>query len=470
MRNIMVAQSPRFRVLCRSLPRIASICGPSVVVALGVISISLYVGALRPAQATSQATPNGASSLPWPVFAPEPEFFAFGESLLEHVSSAQQRANNGSNQSVVGSFLGLDEIIDFAKFRERATDHLAGPNPELHRQLREQADQALVGPSGLFQEITDNMAQGGSYEFLRISYKRYLDSPRAVAVFRLIRPDGSRFNYHDYVVDWATDDANHRVVKAIDVYSYQHGEDLSRTVRRDIIKKHEQSLRVSTDDPLLEYQRNLTRIEQISNALKKKSDYQRAMDIYNKLPDAVRRDQSLLVMMLRAAANYGRDAFKIAYDAYPGDYKTAADPLEPVAPARELLAIDGFLYYGKNDLALDCVRNLERAVGDNDPYLKAVRAGILLTQGDADEAWKDAKTAIESAQHNGGGLAARTDAFWKLMRATVAASGDKQTERFEATAGVLSKQNLDRSFIKNLSSFPQYDPFTTSKAFARLCR
>jgi hypothetical protein len=462
MRDMMVARLQRRRVLGGSLRRVAHNGATTVVAAFVVIWISWQFGSPPDAHAITQPTSASAEVLPWP-FAPAPEFFAFGESL-------QQRARKGSS-------VDLAEIIDFARFRERATERLAGGDAALQSLLGDEAEQSLnqnlTGPVGFFQQVANHVAQGGSYEFLRISSKLYLDSPRTVAVFRLISSDGSGFNYHDYVLERTAGDANHRIVKAVDIYSYDHGEDLSRNVRRDIVSRHGELPQLSADDPMHGYRENMSRIQQISDAVKR-SDYQKAAGIFSALPETVKRDQSLLVMLLRAAANHGKEAFDSAYAAYPGDYKTASDPREPGAPARELLAIDGFLSFQDYGRALECVDNLERAVGDKDSYLNAARAGILIAAGEAGKAWEHAKKALESAQQHGGGSAARIDALWKLMRATAAAAGrepqNQRESRFAATADVLRDQNVPTSFIKNLSSFPQFNAFTTSGAYARLCR
>jgi hypothetical protein len=374
--------------------------------------------------------------------------------------------------------------FDLEKFRERAVGTLGNVSSDkpLQGQFWADADNEIKGVDGLFQQIRDNVRHGGSYQFLGAFEKEYAapnrpnGGMRIAAVFRMIKPDGGGINYHDYVLHF---DRTHGSVVAVDVYSYLYGEDLSESLHRDFLSKDDYQFELDQRHPDHAYWSSRLLVRAMLDAYKSGMTLD-ARKFYNKLPPSVQMDQAILIAQLHSALdNDDKDEYQRVYATFNANYRyvnsSRSFPFPDMqAPARELTGIDGFLFLKVYDKAHECVEHLQRVVGRDDPYLGVITAGIYLAEGSIEKARSHAIAALNEAAHSqhGGGPTAKRDAFWKLMEATAVYSANAPSEqkerRFEDTARVLRDNNIDKSMIKNLSSFPQFQEFTHSGAFAGL--
>ena len=223
-------------------------------------------------------------------------------------------------------------------------------------------------------------ARRGSYQFLGIRHGT--SESQTVATFRLILAGGKGVNYHDYILNRAKDKDGKEFAEAVDVFDYQNGETLSKALHREFVLTRPDTPEglANEDRAYWDDRENVLKMRQLFEA----GNFQGVLDTFGKLRLA-RDDQSVLILRLRAARNISRAEFNSAYEAFwrRGDRYVVPDP------AVSLLAINEWLGFREYTKAMECVDNLDNALGEPvdttfnkaDPYLNVLRARVLLAGG-----------------------------------------------------------------------------------------
>ncbi len=208
-----------------------------------------------------------------------------------------------------------------------------------------------------------SLKDGGTYKLLG---NRMIDGQRRIK-FRLIQSNGA-FNYNDYIV------VNHAgKVRAIDIYVLLTGEFVTQSLRRALLP-----LAADANKSIVErlteresvYVQNL---DKISKLAKFQDDPKGALEIYQQLPEVLKRDKNVLTIRVQAASLTDDDQ---AYLAAMEDYRSTF----PKDPSVQVISIDFFILEGRNQEAIDALTKLEKLSGP-DAHLNTMRAGIYAKMG-----------------------------------------------------------------------------------------
>ena len=335
----------------------------------------------------------------------------------------------------------LFKSVQWDKVLDRALDGLdLSSSPILITKTKEMWDAtkaAIRAPGGLIGNIIDNVAKGGSFEFLDVRTKKYKDGKsRTVALFRLIKynPKGfscNDFCYYDFVLDRQTGPDNNTKVVAVDVYDYLSGEDLSESFHRDFLvalcgQLSDAQITKSEDKDYLKSVQTIGAM----NLFLSGNDFKRVKELYSSLPPTVRADESVLILYLQAASRYNdSNELSTAYDMFKGR-TNYADP----DPAADLIAMDGWVRMKDASRALDCLAKLESGLEltKPDPYVVVVEANIYAIVNN----WKMARERLNIALETNKAVAAAVQnspfgplgRLWYWMRQKTAALDQEANE------------------------------------------
>ena len=239
---------------------------------------------------------------------------------------------------------------------------------------------------GMFRQIRGQVGKYGSYDPTRI----YESEGESHVLFLRVAHDGG-VTYHDLILRRRPDGE----IRVVDYINAVTAEPLSKTFRRTVLsavieaRRREGTPLTSSDEAELKLAEG---IENIEEALAE-GDPKRALQIYENLPEGVKKDKTLLVFRLNAARALDDNAERIAaYEAfrsyYPEDLCTA------------LLSKQYYLLTKDFDAALSAVDVQEKVTGRHWTH-DGGRCQILTEKGDFAAARRYGRQALkmEPAYH-----------------------------------------------------------------------
>jgi hypothetical protein len=207
--------------------------------------------------------------------------------------------------------------------------------------------------------VIEAMGKNGSYELI----KQYEKDSKQHILFRLYGEGG--VNYHDYELV-KRDDA----IKAADVYIYISGENISKTIA-DALQENSQNI------PKEELEKiNTTKT---IRSLIVQGNYEKALQLYDELPDVIKKQKSYQLIHIRICSKLGNDKYIQALNEYRA--------LFPKDPNMYLTMVDVYILQKDYPMALAAVNKLDSLI-DKDPYQDYQRGLIYLLLKDTISAQK----------------------------------------------------------------------------------
>ena len=255
-----------------------------------------------------------------------------------------------------GDLAAFNALIDWDAILESATGGISGIE-SIRRNYEENTKQIQNMKGGIGNTILSIVALGGSYQFLRVAKEK----KSRLARFRLYGPNGG-LNYHDFILLRQADGQT----KAIDIHIYLSGELLSKSFRRDFLPlvAHKQrsvfDKLTGAESDFIKHMDQWRKLVQATQAGQSK----RALDIYERLPESLKKEKNILLVRLQAARKSGNERA----------YSKAIEDLEkyfPNDPCRILVSIDGYVMREEYDKAVASIEQLNNTIG-GDPILQVM--------------------------------------------------------------------------------------------------
>jgi hypothetical protein len=273
-----------------------------------------------------------------------------------------------------GDPTALDRVIDIDAMSNRALVGL-DVNEEWKVGYRKGVRQDFTLGKPILQAVQAGGSKG-SYTFLRI---HTVDGKRR-AMFRMIT--GGSYNYHDCLLEPASDG-----FRIVDIYVFISGEWMSETFHRMAVGALAQE--PGTLGKLVgrenEYTKSLPQIQNISK-LHREGKNAEALKVYEGLPASVKKEKSVLIVRLGAAADVSVPEWTKALDELKKNYPN--DPCIPIHSIAPLIVAK------KYDEAVKGYDDLDKAVG-GDAYLQCRKADVWFAKGDLTKARESAEKAVE---------------------------------------------------------------------------
>ncbi len=307
-------------------------------------------------------------------------------------------------------------VFDVEALLERA-NHGIPTTDSVRETFQLGARAGLLGESGILPGVFATVQAGGNLRYLRLGDR---DGARS-AVFRLVHADGSAPEYVELLIAATSGGAP----RAVDLWTSAEGIAHSRTLRRWLLALvadagRKLPSRIAGEDRL--FATHARTLERVSDAFAQGRNAD-ALAAWLELPDALRRDSSLVLWRLRAALAAGPEAFATAI--------AEARRARPRDASVELLAVDAALLWNRPEEALKAIAAAEDALG-GDPYLRSQRGAVLRGMGQLDRAREECRRALELEPN-------LEDAHWTLLAISVLQQKHEETlalltrmsERFE---------------------------------------
>ncbi len=388
---------------------------------VGLVGLCLGgCGRKQPAKPSTQPTvPKAAANWQMPT---DEECEQFAASLEQIVLS--------------GDLAAFNSAMDWDAILESATGGIEGVETA-RRGFIVGAKTALRRPGSAGYELIKQVTQGASYRCIRI----HVEGNEKRALFRLLGPEGG-LNYHDLILA-RQPDGN---VRAVDMYVFAIAERASQTLRRAFLALAAEASKgilgklTGTESDYVRHAADLRRMADAFQGGRR----QQVLDIYSRLPSSLKRDKSVLILRVGAAAELGEQ-----------EYTAAMDTLRryhPRDPCLDLMLIDRYFLQKRYDEALRCVERLDAAVG-GDPYLNALRANVSAAQEEYDAAREFAHKAIDADP-------TLLEAYWALVSVSLA------TKDFDETSRLL--RLIDEKFaveFADLNEVPEYADYVKSPQY-----
>ncbi len=265
----------------------------------------------------------------------------------------------------------LQALFDFDALLTIASAGLE-PDSRFEQGFRRGFKDSQGKPGGLPIEIQGAVARGGSYKFRR--YHR--DGEEDRLMFRLVLPDSGGVNYQDLIIRRRSDGS----IKIVDLYAFLSAEKVSKTVRRLLVPLLARQNRgalarlAGPDQVLVAYETQVERFGQAARA----GDPNEALEIFEQLPEELRKEKAFQIMRLMAAQRTGNE----------NTYLQALEGLRQGAKADgsvDLLSIDYYFLRKRFDRAREAIDRVEQAVGA-DAYLDVLRGNAFMEEGKLAEA------------------------------------------------------------------------------------
>ena len=318
----------------------------------------------------------------------------------------------------------LNRIMDYGALFDRAAEYVNLGDAALYNQARQQF--ITAGPERIGGSWINALGPADTITFIKL--RMIDDEPRALC--RLLGEDG--LNYQDL---YFIKDDNGRI-HVSDFFSMFGGEDVSESSGKAMAL-------AATNDPKL---RATTQVMQQMFAAQNAGNYQEALNIYNKQPEDIKNNKTILLQRLVAAAEVSLDEVTAASDHFA--------KLFPDNPAADLHRIDPLIVAEEYDAAIEAIRSLQQHV-EGDPYLDSMVADVYLTAGDLDKSKEAANIARDKDR-------TLIDPVWTLT--TIAL----QQEDWSAVAEHLT--TLVHNFgieLNDLHSVPEYAGFVQSEEYSQ---
>jgi tetratricopeptide (TPR) repeat protein len=224
-------------------------------------------------------------------------------------------------------------------------------------QVKEMASQTLVG-LGLANRIVAAARDNGSYKLVRIDES---DPGHPTPLFRLL--SGGSLNYHKLRL--ARDASG--AVRIVDVDVFISGEPLSKTLRRLLIP----ALVAAGNGKADEYVQQLDDVGTMQRVAAS-GNYKMALDLWAKLPQAMRYEKAILLDRLQYAQNVGGTIYDQAFADHEKHF--------PNDPVLDLVRVNTFASRKRYEEALAAVDRLDQSL--NDPYLNLLRGQFFFAKKD----------------------------------------------------------------------------------------
>jgi len=232
----------------------------------------------------------------------------------------------------------LDNIFDEEGFGKRvASDGNRILNTELQNGAIEGLKAAHFG-----QQILQSIGKKGTYRLV----KRYVKDNREHLLFRLYG-DGS-VNYHDYELVKRDDD-----IKAIDIYIYLSGENLSKTFSQALMMMQNKMPDMSRGD-----MEKVNKIKTIKTLIAQKN-YTKAGEYYDELPANFKKQKLFQLIHVQIGSGLGNEQYASALN----EYKS----LFPDDPNMYLMMVDAYVLQKDYPKALEAVNKLDSII-NKDPF------------------------------------------------------------------------------------------------------
>jgi tetratricopeptide (TPR) repeat protein len=205
---------------------------------------------------------------------------------------------------------------------------------------------------------------------------------RTTTLIRILADEGAMV----YCEPLLTESADGRV-RAVDIYLFSSGETLSATIRRGHVATAAHANRTFLErlsGVEGDYAKHAVEIQAMGRAAAA-GEGQKALAIFEKLPDSLQRDKSMLLLRIRAAQSVDEKTYASAIE--------ALRQAHPRDPAGLFHALDQHALAGEWEKTLTAVDRLDRAVG-GDPYMQVMRGNCLMALGRFAEARAAAKAAL----------------------------------------------------------------------------
>lgn len=240
----------------------------------------------------------------------------------------------------------LDNIIDKKYF---AGLILRQAGERFNFTLAQQA-RAVISGEHLGEDVVSATRQDGSYQLIR----RYQKDGHQHLLFRLLS-SGLNLSYHDFELV-----KGDQGVRAIDFYTYQTGEQLSKVVTAELLAPAKTAHLSDTD-------RENARLVQQANQFLTGGNPEEAYSFYVQITDKVQKEQPIQRLHLRIAAKLGDSAYKTALNEYQSNFPQ--DPFIYLAIFKNDIRIQDF------PASLEALDRFERFL-PSDPFLDIFRALI----------------------------------------------------------------------------------------------
>jgi hypothetical protein len=193
----------------------------------------------------------------------------------------------------------LDSVIDEKYFAAQVLRQAKQTfNFELARKAKAEISDLHMG-----QEVVASTQKSGIYQLFR----RYEKDGHQHLLFRFFADNGD-INYHDFELI-----KGDRGVRAVDVFSYATGEQLSYTLTEGLVERKE------TADMTEEEKENARLLAEARQYLTG-GNPEEAYSFYIQLPDKVRKDKRSQQLHVRIAAKMGDSAYMVAIDEYKTNF------------------------------------------------------------------------------------------------------------------------------------------------------
>ncbi|HET6253366.1 MAG TPA: hypothetical protein VFE32_04805 [Puia sp.] len=241
----------------------------------------------------------------------------------------------------------LDDIFEQKRFAQRVLDEA---HQRFNFTLAKEAQTALT-EAHWGGRIVAATRGGGSYSLVH----QYEKDGHQHLLFRLFE-SSSAINYHDFELV-KTD----KGVKALDVYVYMSGEDLSKTLAQSLVLMTDKISNMTPDD-----QQKILHIRKI-NEMIEGGNSEDARQYYDQLPADIKKQKLFQLIHLRIAQKLGDTAYLNALNEYKSDF--------PGDPNLGLLMLDAYVMEKDYGAALNAVDALDTAL-HRDPFLDYYRSLI----------------------------------------------------------------------------------------------
>jgi tetratricopeptide (TPR) repeat protein len=241
----------------------------------------------------------------------------------------------------------LNDIFEQKRFAQRVLD---AAHQRFNFTLAKEAQTAIT-EARWGHQVVSAVRGGGSYALVH----QYEKDGRQHLLFRLFE-GSSAINYHDFELV-KTDNG----VKALDVYVYMSGEELSKTLAESLVLMTDKLADMTPDD-----QQKILHIRKI-NELIEGGNPEDAGGYYDQLPVDLKKQKLFQLIHLRIAQKLGDTAYLAALNEYKTDF--------PQDPNLGLLMLDAYVMEKDYSSALGAVNRLDTAL-HKDPFLDYYRGLI----------------------------------------------------------------------------------------------
>lgn len=242
----------------------------------------------------------------------------------------------------------LDNIFEQKRFAQRVLDEA---HQRFNFTLAKEAQTAITEAHWGRQVIAATRG-GGSYTLVH----QYEKDGHQHLLFRLFE-GSSAINYHDFELV-KTD----KGVKALDVYVYMSGEELSKTLAESLVLMTDKLSDMTPDD-----QQKILHIRKI-NELVEGGNAEEAGQYYDQLPGDLKKQKLFQLIHLRIAQKLGDTVYLAALNEYKTNF--------PQDPNLGLLMLDAYVMEKDYSSALGAVNRLDTAL-HTDPFLDYYRSLIF---------------------------------------------------------------------------------------------